>query len=243
MNTISSKSGLKNNAIAGYDTLASQPWITRDDFAQDLDRLIRILVLPYVDQSNSLMHDDELRAECLAKIAQILHAGHLKKCQTRGKAFGFIKTALQNHLRSLVQRHAFTEKRTGIKPPPKHRLSTSEWCDQRPTKPRCISLNDETTTIQVGGLDSVFCQAEFLEELDHVLTPEERDVLECLMRQQDRGAGEGSPDLPDKRLSLLVLNIRSKARAILRGACGHDHAVVPVSDGFLIVKDADSSHE
>jgi hypothetical protein len=95
----------------------------------------------------------------------------------------------------------------------------------------------------VGGLDSGFWKAEFLEELDHVLTPEERNVLECLMRQPDRGAGEGSPDLPDKRLSLLVLSIRSKARAILRGACSHDHAVVPVTDGFLVVKNADSSHE
>ncbi len=118
------------------DILASQPWITVEDLTGDLERLVGILVAPHVDCSNPLMHDDELRAECRAKLAQILDAGHLSKCASRGKALGFIKTSLRNHLNSLVQRHAFTQKRTGIKPPERNGRLSETWFDARPSQTR-----------------------------------------------------------------------------------------------------------
>ena len=57
------------------------------------------------------MHEDELRAECRAKLALIIDGGHLLRCPTRTKAFGFIKTVMRNHVRSLVQKFAFSQKR------------------------------------------------------------------------------------------------------------------------------------
>lgn len=118
MKTTCSKSQHKHNEnnTTTTDVLASQPWITVDDLTGDIERMIGILVTPYVDDSNPLMHRDELQAECRAKLAAILHAGHLRRCPTRAKAFGFIKTSMKNHIRSLVQKFAFTEKRTGVKP-------------------------------------------------------------------------------------------------------------------------------
>jgi len=58
------------------DALGSQPWITLDDITGDLARLIGALVVPHVDGSNPLLHGDELRAECWAKLAKILDGGH-----------------------------------------------------------------------------------------------------------------------------------------------------------------------
>ena len=40
-------------------------------------------------------------------------------CPTRGKVFAFVKTSFRNHVRSLVQKYAFTAKRTGVEPPPR----------------------------------------------------------------------------------------------------------------------------
>jgi hypothetical protein len=65
-------------------------WITLDDLTGDIERMIGSLVMPYVDYSNPLLHQDELRAECRARFAYILDGGHLKKCPTRANAFGFI---------------------------------------------------------------------------------------------------------------------------------------------------------
>ena len=36
-------------------------------------------------------HDNELRAECRARFAMILHAGHLNRCPSRAKAFELLR--------------------------------------------------------------------------------------------------------------------------------------------------------
>ena len=62
MKTTCSKSQHKHNEsnATTTDVLASQPWITVDDLTGDIERMIGILVTPYVDDSNPLMHRDEL---------------------------------------------------------------------------------------------------------------------------------------------------------------------------------------
>jgi len=209
--------------------LASQPWITPDDLTGDIARLIGIVTTPYVDDSNPMLHSDELHAECRAKLAMILHAGHLNKCPTRAKAFGFIKTALQNHLRSLIQKYVFTEKRTGIKSSPKHSKFSERWFDPQPTKALCISLNDQEHHMEVGGLDSAFDKMEFLEELDQALTPDERDILQRLIQGQGGAMGYDNSVISQKRLKPLVASIRSKARTILRQNKSVDEIVAPTS--------------
>jgi transposase-like protein len=59
--------------------------LTDDDITGDIERVIAKAVNPYVDESNPMLHFDELKAECRAKLAKILHDGCLAKCPTRGE--------------------------------------------------------------------------------------------------------------------------------------------------------------
>src|SRR6185437_1478603 len=148
--------------------------IAPEDLAGDVDRLIYGIVAPYLDDSNPLMQKDELRGECFAKLARLIDGGHLLNCPTRAKAFGFIKTAMKNHVLSLVQKLAFAEKRTGIKNPPRN-VESKASDDTRQNKLTKLSLDDAECPFQVGCADPNFCRLEFLEELDFNLSPEERD--------------------------------------------------------------------
>ena len=88
------------------------------------------------------LHFDELMAECRAKLARLIHDGRLTRCPTRAKFFAFLKTAFKNHIRSLIQKHVYCFKRTGIKPPQKGAV-TDAACDlPRPLKPIRLSLDD-----------------------------------------------------------------------------------------------------
>jgi excisionase family DNA binding protein len=189
-----------------YSQAGQHPsWITPDDLTGDIERMIGSLVMPYVDYSNPLMHQDELRAECRAKLAYILDGDHLKKCPTRAKAFGFIKTAMRNRLRSLVEKFAFAQKRTGIKAP---RKSQRKRFSTGVSQPKLIkvSLNDEDYALQVGAADPTFCTMEFFEELDSQLTPEERGVLATLLKRGEEDA--------QALMEAATTSIREKARAI-----------------------------
>jgi hypothetical protein len=182
--------------------------ITPEDLTGDIERVIRAIVIPYVDNSNPLMQEEELRAECRAKLARIIDANRLKDCPTRAKAFGFIKTAMKNHVRSLVQKFAFTQKRTGIKAPAKHLrfLSGTSAAQRKLTK---FSLDDDDAALRVGGADPAFRRMDFLEELDFQLTPEERVVLAALIQDGDE---ETAPMMEDT-----VIRIKEKARALVGG--------------------------
>jgi hypothetical protein len=175
------------------------------------------------------MHSDELQAECWAKLAQILSGGHLTKCKSRGKAFGFIKTSFQNHLRSLVQKYAFTEKRTGIKPPPREGAATLLISAQ----PHTVNLDDDERMFQVGHLDSAFGIFEFLETLEQWLTADERNVLRHLM--VDRGSAVSADFMgkSEANFNSIKASIRSKARAILRDNSPFDPNPVAAGEANL----------
>lgn len=87
---------------------------TEIDIAGDVDRLIRSIVANSTDQSNVHLHFDEMYGELMLKLAQILSRNDLFFAD-RKKFFGFIKVSLTRHKNTLIQRYAFTEKRTGIK--------------------------------------------------------------------------------------------------------------------------------
>jgi hypothetical protein len=161
-----------------------------------------------------MLHHDELQAECRAKLALIIHAGHLNRCPTRGKAFGFIKTAMSNHVRSLVQKYAFTEKRTGVKPPPKQRYSSIRWNCIQAAKVVNLSLDDEDACAQLGGNDPAFGRMEFMEELSQLLTREEQTALSHLIRRERNESPQARLPLPEKKFRLLVESIRAKGRAV-----------------------------
>ena len=217
MKTTCSKSQHKHNEnnTTTTDVLASQPWITVDDLTGDIERMIGILVTPYVDDSNPLMHRDELQAECRAKLAAILHAGHLHRCPTRAKAFGFIKTSMKNHIRSLVQKFAFTEKRTGVKPRPKARRARLSDVARQAGSLVVLGLDDEEAALQVGSLDPSFQKMEFIEELDQLLTPDERNALRRLAECHRTDSQNGAHSWSDTRLRQAVTSIWSKAQGLM----------------------------
>jgi hypothetical protein len=215
MNSIYSTTKLNHNANAEADSLASQPWITADDLTGDIERLIGTLVNPYVDDSNPLMHRDELKAECRAKLARILHDGHLQRCPTRAKAFGFIKTSLRNHVMSLIQKYAFTEKRTGVKAPPRSQRQRSNYSNGDARELVVLSLDDEETSLQVGQLDPSFRQMEFFEELDQLLNHEERKALARLVEYRWTDHDGGVDHSSDDQIQETLDSIRLKALSLI----------------------------
>src|SRR5439155_19446295 len=96
-------------------------WVTAEDISGDIERMLTRIIKPFIDTSNPLMHEDELRAECRAKLAAILDVGRLRRCPTRPKAFAYIKTAFRNLIRTYVGKHVFTGKRNGFHPTAKLR--------------------------------------------------------------------------------------------------------------------------
>lgn len=212
MNTIRSNSQSKTNKNA--DTLADQLWLTPDDLVADIEHVIAKSVKPYVDPGNPFLHFDELQAECRAKLARILHDGCLVKCKTRAKAFAFIKTSFNNHVRSLVQRHAFTEKRTGVKPPPRQQQAPETWNGLGEGRSVNVSLDDEEEPVQVGANDPSFSRIEFLEELFEHLTEEERNVFAHVIHNEWNGRNDGPLPLPKNKFKLALASIRLKGRAV-----------------------------
>jgi len=181
------------------------------DLVEDVERLIYKTVVPYLDASDPLMHEDELRAECRAKLARIIDGGHLLRCPTRTKAFAFIKTAMKNHVRSLVQKFAFTQKHTGVEAPPKHPPHGTGVGVARAKLTR-ISLDDEDFALRVGCSDPRFASMEMLEELEFQLNPNERLVLAGLLAGGDEDA--------DPQTRAAATRIKEKARAVVLGGNG-----------------------
>lgn len=87
---------------------------TDADITGDIDRLVRSIIASSTDHSNVNLQFDEMYGELMLKLAQIL-SRHDLYFANRGKFFGFLKLALTRHKKTLIQRHVFTEKRTGIK--------------------------------------------------------------------------------------------------------------------------------
>jgi hypothetical protein len=92
-----------------------------DEMQDDLERLIAKVARQYTDQSCPELNYDELVAEGRAKLATscATNVSPLKSIPTRSRFFALFAASLNNHVRSLVHKFRFTEKRTGVKPPPK----------------------------------------------------------------------------------------------------------------------------
>lgn len=155
-----------------------------EEMVSDMTNIIHKVVSGYVDQSCVELHFDELVAECWAKTSEMIHKGLMLRCKNRSEYFKQYKTAILNHLRSLVQKHRFTEKRTGIKPPPKDQRNV---ISNAPTKPQEVRIDDPDSAFQIESLDGGDYSAEstaFKELFEHVqdrLCGVERLVLEQLV--------------------------------------------------------------
>ena len=113
---------------------------SEEDITQDIDRLIKATIAGSIDQSNINLHYDELYGEMMHKVATILSKPDLH-FENRGKFFGFLKVALNRHRSTLIQRYAFTAKRTGIKKGQEHTDDYNHECEEAQTKPSIIALD------------------------------------------------------------------------------------------------------
>jgi hypothetical protein len=199
--------------------------LSEADIIDDIERVIAMAVRPYADESNPMLHFDELKAECRAKLAKILHYGCLTKCPTRAKVFAFLKTSFRNHVRSLVQKYAFAAKRTGK---PTQDSRGAESVELTPRKPCHVSLSEPDNAIQLGTEDDSFRRREFLEAVRDILTEEEDEVLDYLLNEPFCASGgivDTGPSHPsNKRFPAGFLraraSIRRKCRAILVNGIG-----------------------
>ncbi|MGV0949159.1 MAG: hypothetical protein ACOYB3_00705 [Azonexus sp.] len=171
---------------------------TDDDITGDIDRLIRAVVGQHTDHSNVNLHFDEMYGELMLKLAQLLNRQDLF-FDDRKKFFGFLKVALTRHKNTLIQRYAFTMKRTGVKP--KDQEDTVDHAqldepvlrnphDDDPHKPVNISLDDDEHGIaNFFGVESgreAIESAEILNKfIDTHLTPVEAIVIRQEMEPND----------------------------------------------------------
>ena len=156
------------------------------------------------------LHFDELMAECKAKLAKLIHDGKLARCPTRAKYFAFVKTAFKNHVRSLIQKHVYCFKRSGIKPPQKGALNP-------PLKPIRLSLDDPDAGIQVGSWDNQDRSEDFLADFGQTLLEAERLVLHQIVEPNElsmRLAEASRPEHFRARTVLSRISTRHLAAAI-----------------------------
>lgn len=189
-----------------------------EEMQADIDRLILSLSHQYSDQTCMALHVDELVSEGNFKLAQLIHKGELSRQVNRTNFFRFFKTAVANHFRSLVQRHRFTYKRTGQKPPPRQRqneLVRAEHAevDLGYRKQVEVSLDDEESGIQAADQHEAQSEeAEMREDFESVLTPVERLVFRQMVE----------PDEIARCLAVLDAQIKRKPGSI-RIDIKHEH--------------------
>lgn len=154
-----------------------------EEMHDDLERLIAKVARQYTDQSCPELNFDELIAEGRAKLAYVLNKDGFKKASTRQKFFGYFASALNNHVRSLVHKFRFTEKRTGVKPPPKDERFAPVATAER-VKTAEVRLDDEEVNLQVADQPCESARnhetAEIMEDYEALLDPLEIQVFRQL---------------------------------------------------------------
>ncbi len=189
-----------------------------EEMQADIDRLVAGLAQRYSDQTCPQLHFDELVAEGHFKLAQLIHKGELGRQVNRTNFFRFFKTAVANHFRSLVQRHRFTFKRTGQKPPPRQRqnemiLAAQAEVDLSHRKHVEVSLDDDEANVQVAAeTDGFDVETEIMEDYLSILTPIEQMVLKQMVE----------PDASARCLATLDAHVKRRPGAI-RVEIRHEH--------------------
>lgn len=152
-----------------------------EEMVGDMGNIINKVVAPYVSASCMELHFEELVSECWAKTTKMNSDGLLDRCRTRSEYFAQYKTAIANHVCSLVQKHIFTEKRTGVKAPPKdQRKGLTEY----PGRQVEVRIDDPDANVQISEIecgDDSSAFRELLEEVAVRLNYLEKGVLNQLI--------------------------------------------------------------
>jgi hypothetical protein len=136
-----------------------------EEMVQDMGNLINKVVAPFVDPSCVELHFEELVSKCWLKTTEMNSRGLLDRSRSRSEYFAQYKTAISNHIYSEVQRHVFTEKRTGVKPPPKDKRHLSTEPSARRME---VRIDDPDANVQLSEIESGDDSAAFREILEEV---------------------------------------------------------------------------
>lgn len=214
-----------------------------EEMQSDIDRLIAKVARKYTDTSCPELHFDELEGECRAKLAWVLSdkSGGLTKAYTRTKFFQFFATAINNHVCSLVHKYRFTEKRTGVKPPPKHARFSPEANGEARVKTVEVRLDDAEINVQVADKPCNSAQesgfSELMEDYEHLFS--KSDIQLMVFRQV---ACPNEKALEAARMSALIghkrgtpLKVKIKPEHLAYGLCDEDGEDFPVEQFNKIV--------
>lgn len=160
-----------------------------DEIHTDTEHLIQNVIRPYIDPGCVNLTEEELTSECRVKIAYLFHNRKHITIRSRHEFFKYLKTALNNHVKGQVQRHRFTLKRTGIRPPEKGDFLAEHH------KPVEISMDDPESHMQIQEELSFDMDEELLKDFCSFLTPLEQLVIQQLCKPNQTTAIHSLIDL------------------------------------------------
>lgn len=156
-----------------------------DEIYSDCQHVIDNVARTYTDVTCPELQFEELQAEGRKRLAILIDKGYLERTKNRHDFFRCFATVLKRAVCSLVQRHRFTEKRTGVKPPPRGQRFDSE----NRLKTVEVHVDDPDCNIQVADtheqVDSPSEFAELLEEFSQPLSALEKLVLNQLVHPNE----------------------------------------------------------
>jgi hypothetical protein len=160
--------------------LLGVPRLTLEEVWDDVQKVASTVAAMYTDKTCFALSYDDLYAECLRKVVNVMDTGFLNKPRT--EFFKILKTSMNNHVRGIVQRHRFTIKRTGHRPPDRDDVTAVN------VKPE-ISIDDPECGIQIANMTEDCSDAGFdeqvAEDLKPFLTPLEQLVFDQLRSPND----------------------------------------------------------
>jgi hypothetical protein len=166
-----------------------------DEMMPDIERLIASVAQRYSDQTTPHLHFDEMVGEGRLKLAELLDRGELDRQHNRSDFFKFFKTSINNQARSRVQKYRFTEKRTGVKPPPREQRFLPKPAEQddddQPVqeyhKNVELSIDDPDLNLQVPdeGCSPHETMREVVDDYEVLFTEIEKLVFRQLIQAND----------------------------------------------------------
>lgn len=214
-------------ALTMFQAPALRPPVL-EEMQDDLERLVAKVARQYSDQSCPELNYDELVGEGRAKLAYVMCDKRVtfKKVPTRIHFFRFFATALNNHVRSLVHKYRFTEKRTGVKPPPKEERFSPVSAERLKTAE--VRLDDEEINLQVADQPCESARnsemAEIKEDYESLLDDAEIAVFRQLTE----------PNAISRNLALIDANIGRKPGSPLNIKIKFEHLAAGISEKFPV---------
>jgi hypothetical protein len=136
-----------------------------NDRMSDIQSIIANIARTYSDQSCYALSYEDLRAECLAKLAKIISNEEWQKFvdKPRGEFFAYVRTVFNNHVKSTVVRYRLTSKRG--------------YDAVRKQKNVDLNIDDYTETIQSSnaGSDGRYGSALRVLDDDSFIAPKENE--------------------------------------------------------------------